>query len=288
MNDTPPSSPDSAVPVWLELRVTAPLEAQEAVSGFLWDLGVQGITEEATARAGEAWVLLRAYVESAEAEALKAQVRAHLEAIDEFFPGARFGRISVSQVEQKDWNAAWKEHFKPIQVSPRIVIRPSWEPYTARAGEVVVDIDPGMAFGTGTHESTRGCLQAIDALFGGGGLPVRPFEAAVEVLDVGTGSGILLIAALKLGGRGGVGVDLDPLAVTAATENCERNGQADRVRISDTLVQDIPGRYPLVLANILASTLIELAGALAERVAEGGVVVLSWLLTEQANAVLAR
>lgn len=275
---------------WLELRVVAPLETQEALSGFLWEVGAQGITEEAAARAGEPWVLLRAYVEASDADGLKAAVKEHLQTIDEFFPGAAKGRVSVSVVEQKDWNAAWMEHFKPFRVSPRLIIRPVWEPYTPVAGDVVVDLDPGMAFGTGAHESTRGCLLAIDALMGGGGLNVTPLHSPENpvrsVLDVGTGSGILLIAALKLGGLTGVGVDLDPLAVDSATANTGLNQLSSRVQISDTLLQHTVGTHPLVLANILAPTLIELAADLAARVEPGGALVLSGLLHEQAAGVL--
>lgn len=279
---------DTTVPnTWLELRVVAPLDAQEAVSAFLWEVGAQGITEEAAARAGEPWVLLRAYVEASDAEGLKEQVRAHVLELEEYFPGASRSRVSVSVVEQRDWNAAWMEHFKPFRVSPRLVIRPVWEAYSPLPGDVVIDLDPGMAFGTGAHESTRGCLLAIDALLGGGGLPVSPLTECPSVLDVGTGSGILLIAALKLGVGTGVGVDLDPLAVDAATDNTALNQLGARSQISDTLLQDLSGQHRLVLANILAPTLIELSSALVERLLPGGALVLSGLLHEQAPGVLA-
>jgi ribosomal protein L11 methyltransferase len=230
-------------------------------------------------------VVLKAYVQTGEAQSLAEQVRAWLADADEIFPGASHGRVSTRIVEQQDWDAAWKEYFKPTRISQRIVIRPSWEPYTPETGDVVVDLDPGMAFGTGTHETTRGCLKAIDALFGSNDLAVKAFDRPVEVLDVGTGSGILLIAALLLGGTTGVGIDLDPIAVLASTENCARNQLQSRVRLSDTLLQHTPGTYPLVLANILAPTLIELAGELVARMTPDGVLVLSGLLVDQQTAV---
>lgn len=290
-SDTDSDAMDTSIPsTWLELRVVAPLDTQEAVSAFLWEVGAQGITEEAAARAGEPWVLLRAYVEQEDAESLKQSVKEHLLSLDEFFPGASLGRVSVSVVEQKDWNAAWMEHFKPFRISPRLVIRPVWEAYSPLEHDVVIDLDPGMAFGTGAHESTRGCLMAIDALMGGGGVDVAPIHTAANplrsVLDVGTGSGILLIAALKLGGLEGEGVDLDPLAVDSATNNTALNRLSSRVKISDTLLQHTVGTHPLVLANILAPTLIELSPHLVSRVEPGGALVLSGLLHEQAPGVL--
>jgi len=153
----PPSTVPSIEPQsWLELRVTTPLDAADPLSGFLWELGAEGITEEPTARAGEAWTLLRAYVPSVDADPLTARIRDYLQELEAIFPGAAHGRVSVRLVEHQDWNAAWKEHFKPLKVSPRLVIRPSWEPYEPAPGEVVLDLDPGMAFGTGTHETPLG------------------------------------------------------------------------------------------------------------------------------------
>lgn len=276
---------NSAIP-WLELRIVAPLDAQDAVSAYLWELGVQGITEEAATRNGEPWCLLRAYVESADSERIRQEVLEHIHALDEFFPGAAHARVSVSIVEQQDWNAKWKEHFKPFHVSPRLVIRPVWEAYSPQPGDVVLDLDPGMAFGTGAHESTRGCLNAIDALLGGGTLGVEPLPLGGTVLDVGTGSGILLLAALKLGASRAVGIDLDPVAITAATENVALNGLEAQVELSDTLLEHLPTtQYPLVLANILAPTLMALSADLVARLAPGGALVLSGLLNDQADSV---
>lgn len=275
----------SAIP-WLELRIVAPLDAQDAVSAYLWEIGVQGITEEPATRNGEPWVLLRAYVESAESERIRQEVLEHIVSLEEYFPGAAHARVSVSIVEQQDWNAKWKEHFKPFHVSKRLVIRPVWEAYEPQPGDVVLDLDPGMAFGTGAHESTRGCLNAIDALLGSGHLAVEPLQAGGSVLDVGTGSGILLLAALKLGAADGVGIDLDPIAITAATENVALNGLQARVALSDTLLEHLPPtRYPLVLANILAPTLMALSSDLVARLEPGGALVLSGLLNDQADSV---
>jgi len=287
-----PNTTDQVTP-WLELRVTMPVEALDPMSGFLWDLGVQGIVEEPRSRAGQAWVLLRAYIPSTESEALVAQTRAHLVHMNQWFEGAAQGRVSTRVVEEKDWNAEWKRHFKPIRLSTRFVVRPSWEPYEAQPGELVLDLDPGMAFGTGTHDTTRGCLKAIDALLGGGDLtllgggdlPLTPLAAGVQVLDVGTGSGILMIAALRAGAVRGVGIDIDPLSIQAATENCDRNGVGPRTTISAQTLQSLEGQFSLVLANILAHTLLELADDLIARLSPEGVLILSGMLRSQAAAV---
>jgi ribosomal protein L11 methyltransferase len=179
---------------------------------------------------------------------------------------------------EDEWRDAWKKHFKVTRVTRRIVIVPSWETYTAQDGDVILDLDPGRAFGTGAHATTRLCLLELERL-SDDGLAVRRF------IDVGTGSGILAIAAAKLWPAAvGDAMDNDPQATSCARENLERNGVLARVRTSE----DDPNSLPvgeLVMANIQADVLEALCGALVARVAPGGALVLSGLLTEQARPV---
>jgi ribosomal protein L11 methyltransferase len=179
---------------------------------------------------------------------------------------------------EDEWRDAWKRYFRVDRVTSRLIIVPSWEQHAPVAGEVVLELDPGRAFGTGAHASTRLCLRELDAIE----RPIRRF------LDVGTGSGILAIAAARLHPDAtGVALDVDPIAVEAARENLERNGVGDRVDVSDRDVGSVEGTFDLVLANIQAEVLEPMAPVLAARVARGGLLVLSGLLSPQIAGVSA-
>jgi ribosomal protein L11 methyltransferase len=182
-------------------------------------------------------------------------------------------------VPEAEWRDAWKRYFHVTRITPRIVVVPSWETYEAVAGDVVLDLDPGMAFGTGTHASTRLCLGELDRLATSGAAPDR-------FLDVGAGSGILAIAAAKLWPASrGLAIDNDPIAVAACVENIAHNKVDDRITSAVTPVEEVPGTFPLVLANIQAHVLLALREAICARLAPGGTLVLSGLLTPQAAGV---
>jgi ribosomal protein L11 methyltransferase len=185
---------------------------------------------------------------------------------------------------EAEWRDAWKRFFRTTRLGRRIVIVPSWERdgFTAAAGDVVLELDPGRAFGTGAHASTRLCLGELERLCDHDRL------APARFLDVGTGSGILSIAAAKLWPRAaGVALDIDPIAVGAARENLARNGVADRVRVDEGSVADVAGRFALIVANIQADVLEAMRDALAERLLPGGALLLSGLLAPQAEPVAA-
>jgi ribosomal protein L11 methyltransferase len=180
---------------------------------------------------------------------------------------------------EAEWRDAWKRYFHVTRISPRIVVVPSWETYEPTATDVVIALDPGMAFGTGTHASTRLVLEELDRL-----AAERP--APARVLDVGAGSGILAIAAVKLWPAATVvAVDNDPIAVAACAENAGVNAVGDRIASAATPVGDVDGQFDLVLANIQAHVLRELLPGIAPRVAPGGTLVMSGLLSPQAEAV---
>ena len=182
----------------------------------------------------------------------------------------------VVEIAEEDWGEAWKKGLGAFTVG-RIFIRPSWIETSPPPGTVEVVLDPGMAFGTGTHATTALCLAAVDAL-------LRESPGA-SVLDVGTGSGLLAIAARKLGAGPTVGTENDPVALGVATENATRNGVELDLRLDDPAA--IPGQFPIVLANILANTLVALAPGIASRVAPGGTVVLAGILAGQDEEVRA-
>ncbi len=237
----------------------------EIASSMLWDLGATGIEErdaETLANAEGADVMLVAFFDSEEDAA---------HAIAELAP--RSARLVF--IEGDDWKERWKEFFKPTRVGRRIVVRPSWEPFEAGPSDVVITLDPGQAFGTGTHETTRLVLEEIDELVAGG----------ERVLDVGCGSGILSIGALLLGAKEAVAIDTDPIAVDVTKENAAINEVSDRVHASTTPIEAIEGTYDLVVANIQKSALVPMAPLLIAKTSDA--LVLSGLLVHEEQEVRA-
>jgi len=207
-----------------------------------------------------------------------------LAALDAFDPGLDWSGAAFRKVEDEDWERAWLDQFRPMRFGERTWIVP-WNhelPADAdHADAAVVRLDPGLAFGSGTHPTTALCLRWLDALASDGVL------RDARVLDFGCGSGILALAALKLGAAAAVGVDNDPQALLASADNAQRNAVDDRFAVY--LPHDEPAAtYPVVVANILASALDALAGVLAARVAPGGRIALSGILQGQEGELLQR
>jgi ribosomal protein L11 methyltransferase len=197
--------------------------------------------------------------------------------------GLDWSRVEFRDVEDQDWERAWMDQYEPLQFGARTWIVP-WNhelPEGADApGAAIVRLDPGLAFGSGTHPTTALCLEWLDGLAGDGLLD------GATVLDFGCGSGILALAALKLGAAEAVGVDNDPQAVTATLDNAGRNGVGERLMVH--LPQDEPpATYPVVVANILASALVELRAVIAARCAPGARLAMSGILAGQEDEVIA-
>lgn len=194
----------------------------------------------------------------------------------------------ISFVRQEEWATSWKQHFHPLLIGRHLVLKPSWEEFAATPDQIVIELDPGMAFGTGTHPTTRLCLECLERIFN----HTPPFTAAFptpspSVLDVGTGSGILAIAARKLGAGRVIAIDVDPEAVTVALSNLAHNAVTDDLEVSTTPLSMVGGSYSVILANILAEELIRLAPDLTARLEPGGILILSGILTEKEGAVTA-
>jgi ribosomal protein L11 methyltransferase len=271
---------------WLELTVEADAEAVEAVSEILGRLG-QGAAvrptrllrdpdDELSVREDPtAPYELTAHLpdDQAAPAAVEATERAlwHLQAF-----GLRpVGELRVRAVDETDWTEGWKAGYAPQRIG-RVLVVPSWLDAAASEGDVVLRLDPGMAFGTGLHPTTRGCLQLLQGLG-----PMPP-----QVLDVGSGSGILGIAALALGAGHVDALDTDPVAVETTLDNARRNGVAGRLMARVGSVEahcDDP--YPLVLANLVATVLVELATRLATHAVPGGTLLASGIIAERGDEV---
>lgn len=186
--------------------------------------------------------------------------------------------LNVTPRREEDWANAWKEHYRVHRVGKRVVVRPPWHAYEPAEDEVVVELDPGMAFGTGLHPSTKLSVLALEEEIG----------QDDRVLDVGTGSGVLAIAAVLLGPARVDAVDIEPVAVRSTRENADRNGVGDRIRVEHGSVgpgEPFDGTYELVLANIIARILVDLASGLAAAVAAGGSLILSGIIESREPAV---
>jgi ribosomal protein L11 methyltransferase len=279
---------------FLELSVRCPESAQPRYERALGDVGALAVTLlDADAATDNEHAILEPGVGETplwEAVTLQALFPADadglllLAALESFDPGLDWTAASFRKVEDQDWERAWMDSYVPLRFGRRTWIVP-WNrelPAAAdTAGSAIVRLDPGLAFGSGTHPTTSLCLQWLDALADQGLL-----EGA-DALDFGCGSGILALAALKLGAARATGVDNDPQALLASADNAARNGVADRLVL--LLPEDEPPRrYPVVVANILASALDALAGILAARVAPGGRIALSGVLAGQEGPLLDR
>ena len=276
---------------WAEVSVDTSHEAMDLVSEILQELGAAGVVIEDPA-------LLNEYIrsglwdytdlkESEETEVVR--VKAYW-ALDEELEGKLqhlavrldglasngidkgAGAVSWKAVADEDWAETWKEFFHTEKIGARTVIKPTWEEYEAKAGEIVVELDPGAAFGTGQHATTSLCIRALEDL-------VRP---GMTVFDVGTGSGVLAIVAAKLGAKSVEAVDFDPVAVRVARENVRQNDAEDVVRTERSdLLKSVAGEADLIIANIIADIIVRLFGEVKESLAAGGTMLLSGIIEDR-------
>lgn len=210
-------------------------------------------------------------------------IESYLIEITKGYSGFEYAPPAVSSITEEDWSSNWKEHFKPLRVGSRLVIKPTWESFPESADDIILELDPGMAFGTGAHPTTLLCLSMLEKYLTSA---MNSEAKTLSALDVGTGSGILSIAAVKLGVARVTAIDIDPEAVRVAEENCVLNKVDSSVSVSDTPLQVVQGRYDIVLANILAEELVRMAPELVRRMAPGGTLILSGILLEKEDLVL--
>jgi ribosomal protein L11 methyltransferase len=254
----------------------------EPISDFLVGMIEAGV--ETGARDEPLFGTVNGYIQKAnldvdEVDDILAQVSSYLAELANIFNVAKPG-LSSTMIDEEDWGKSWKEHFKPFAIVPGLVIAPTWEEYRPAAGEVVITMDPGMAFGTGHHATTSLSLDFIRETLSG--------KAGLRLLDVGTGTGILGMAAVLFGAEAVLGIDNDPEAVSAAEENVRRNSLQDHMQISLAPLSSLLEPYEVVVANIVHDVLISMSGDLTRLTAAGGELILSGILTGEQVANIIR
>jgi ribosomal protein L11 methyltransferase len=255
-------------------------EAGEAGGGGAV-IEVTGVDDFGSPIPGKYRVVVKTYLKPGpRGEAVRQQLEEGLWRLSLLYP---IPEPQIRVLKEEDWATAWKKFYKPLRIGRRVVLKPTWEAYEAGANDIVIHLDPGMAFGTGMHPTTRLCIIALEEL-------VQPGDA---ILDLGTGSGVLAFVAAKLGATSILGVDIDPLAVRVARENAELNAiGTDLLTLEPGSVPAaMPGRFRIVVANILAEVLVGLFDSkygnppLAEPLRQDGYLILSGILIEKAELV---
>jgi len=259
---------------WLVVDLSVPKEFGEPVSNFLVEQGATGIEE---LEGDLKWERLRTYFpqDGKETGVLYA-LRRYLKSLEKITPEIPRARIKTASLPEQDWSENWKRFFKPVQVTPRLVVKPPWSKVRLKKGQSAIDIIPGMAFGTGTHATTLLSIQALEETIKKRGLCV---------LDVGTGSGILSIVAAKLGAEEVWGVDIDGVAVENARENVEKNRVSDIVRTRKGSMGDLRRKFDVVVANIDLKSLRRMRKPLLNHLKKGGFLILSGILEQDRERI---
>lgn len=280
---------------WIEVTVLTSSEATESVAGFLYNCDVEGVSIEDVADVEfkkenlgfadfinesvltiEEGAMVKGYFKDSEnfMNTLN-YIKESVDKLGEFGFDKGEGIVTYHKVNEDDWANNWKQYYKPTKVGEHIVVKPTWEDYEEKPGEVVVELDPGMAFGTGTHETTRMCIKALE----------KKVKGDTTIFDIGTGSGILSIAAAKLGAKHVVGVDLDPVAVESAKKNLEFNKVNNIEILYGDLMEVVEGKANIVVANILADIIMFLSEGVRAFIEDEGYFIASGILNTQRDKV---
>lgn len=276
---------------WIEVNVAVTHEAVEAVADMLTSIGSKGVAIEDPQlindlRNSGTWELCDIpeqentevvtvsayYADDEKLEKRLAEIDEQLELIEERIGKYRFGNTRFRKVSEQDWANEWKQYFHVTHVGKSLVIKPSWEEYEAKEGEHVIEIDPGMAFGTGTHHTTNMMMERLEKV-------ITPDST---VFDVGTGSGILAIAAAMLGAKSVKAVDIDAVAVRVAKENVADNGLSDQIEVREgDLLHGTEGKADVIIANIIADIVIMLLQDIPQKLNDDGVLLASGIIEER-------
>jgi len=280
---------------WVEIKIKTSTEAVEAISNIFYEAGVMGIViedpKDYLRPQDEKWdyveipvgidfeeVVVTGYlVEDSSLAERVGEIGERMKQLPEFGLNIGRGEMAMTTVSDKDWANAWKKYYKPTHVGKRLVIKPSWETYRSNQGEIVIDLDPGMAFGTGTHETTRLCMELLE----------KYMKKGFTVIDMGCGSGILSIAAGKLGASGVLAIDKDEVAVKVARQNVERNDLSPAVRVlKGDRLRDFAFKADIIAANIIADVIMDLSEEVPLKLKENGIFLASGIIKDRKISVI--
>ena len=257
---------------WAEIGIETTAQAQDAVAELLMENGCGG-----TAISGDAPVLVKCYLPVDDRlEERLLSIKARIKDLPGFGLEAGSGEITVRYAGDEDWADAWKQFFHTLRVGKRIVIKPTWEEYRPQLGDLIIEIDPGMAFGTGNHPTTQLCIELLE----------KYLKRRMVVVDFGAGSGILALAAAKLGASLVIAFDSDELAVQAARKNVMQNNLEEAIEVHRTDSPSFITRpADLVTANLIAETIIAQSQELARLLKPGGILIASGIIQERSAEV---
>jgi ribosomal protein L11 methyltransferase len=282
--------------IWIEISVITKSEALEPISGIFYGLNCPNIAIEdpedlllreqgpltwdfadinILEHKGNAAVVKAYFSQDDKVEEIVDYVKEKIHEIKELGFDIGEGIVEVKKMHEEDWANNWKQYYKPVKITDKIVIKPIWEEYVKSDEELIIELDPGMAFGTGTHETTRMCIKALDKY-------VKP---NTTVFDVGCGSGILSIAAAKLGAKHVVGVDLDPVAVDSSNQNISYNDLNNIEVLEGNLLDVVNGKADIVVANIIAEIICILTADVKKALNDGGIFITSGIIHARVEMV---
>ncbi|AYD40984.1 50S ribosomal protein L11 methyltransferase [Clostridium fermenticellae] len=281
---------------WIEVSIFTSSEAVEAVSGILYNTGVKGVSiedsqdiefkkkhpgdwdyfDESLLDVRDGALIKGYYKRDSKLDEYLSYIKNAVNDLEKFGIDKGKGLITVANVNEEDWENNWKKYYKPTKVGEKIVVKPIWEEYKPKNNELTVELDPGMAFGTGTHETTRMCIKALE----------KYVENDSTIFDIGTGSGILSISAAKLGAKKVIGVDLDPVAVKSASENVRFNNINNVNILEGDLMKVVEGKADIVVANIIADVIISLADGVADFIVKHGLFISSGIIKDRKDDVI--
>ena len=259
---------------WLEVCIETDPAVHDALSSFLFDLGCNGVvSEDFNDHTLKAYLPFREDLED-----LKIRIHAYLEDLRDIFPEMSSSQIDFNRIPDQDWGIRWRAFFHPVEISSQLLILPAWEPVPERIPAHLIRIDPGPAFGTGQHATTKLCLRAMEKF--------RQRESGPwTMLDVGTGSGILAIYGEKLGAERVVAIDIDPDAVDWAAQNISLNGGSSVIELSTVPIDTLDAKFPLICANLILSEIMKLLPRFSRLLKPGGNLIVSGILVDQVNTV---
>lgn len=252
---------------WLAVSLLVPKDFVEAISNFLIEQGATGIEEVDEDLRRER--LKTYFLKNGREKRVLQALHRYLKSLQTIDPEISRTQIETTLLPERDWGENWKRFFRPVQVTPRFVVKPPWSSRRVKKGQISIDITPGMAFGTGTHATTKLCIRALEE---------RLKKKGLLVLDVGTGSGILSIAAARLGAAEVLGLDNDGVAVQMARENVKQNRVSDIVKIRKGSIGDARNRFDVVVANIDLKRLRRMRKPLLHHLKSKGFLILSGIL----------